>query len=198
MAGSRGLSLMACSSSGITSSIDPVKNLHRARACNACTQLGLYESAASIFRYGLGISKLRPQQLALGEMCQTAVGGCGQGLPGQGFCTRQICRGRVGHIIDDAGREVGRQTAPGVDGLRIECQRTLKKRNRLRISFARWRPTNKKSTRTKDVVYCDGVLAWPSGLRPPELEVKCHCDAARDLVLQSEQIARIAVETLSP
>jgi len=138
--------------------------------------VGIVGERRLIFWYGILVSKLRPQQLSLGEI----------GL------------GCVGHIVDDAGREVGRQTALGVDGSRIERQRVLEQSDRLSVSFARWRPSHKYSTRTEDVVYCVGMLTWPSGLRTPELEVECHCDAARNLVLQREQIAPIAVETLGP
>jgi hypothetical protein len=160
--------------------------------------VGIVGERRLIFWYGILVSKLRPQQLSLGEMCETAVGRCGQGLPGQAFRAHQIGLGCVGHIVDDAGREVGRQTALGVDGSRIERQRVLEQSDRLSVSFARWRPSHKYSTRTEDVVYCVGMLTWPSGLRTPELEVECHCDAARNLVLQREQIAPIAVETLGP
>ena len=42
------------------------------------------------------------------------------------------------------------------------------------------------------------MLGRPGGLRADQLEVERDRDPARDLVLQSEQIARVAVEPLGP
>src|SRR5438477_10088293 len=59
-------------------------------------------------------------------------------------------------------------------------------------------PPTKHSAPTKNVVHCVGVLGWSRGLRPGELDVERECDAARDLVVQREQITGVAVEMLSP
>jgi hypothetical protein len=45
-----------------------------------------------VFGYGLRISPLRPEHLALGVMRKTITGRCGQGLPRQVFRTHQISR----------------------------------------------------------------------------------------------------------
>src|ERR1700730_17343144 len=42
------------------------------------------------------------------------------------------------------------------------------------------------------------MIGRPSSLRCDQLNVERNGDPARDLVLQREQIARVAVETLSP
>ena len=56
----------------------------------------------------------------------------------------------------------------------------------------------KYSATTKNIVHCIRASGWSSGFRPPELKVARDCDAARDLVLQGEQIARVAVEAVGP
>ena len=53
-------------------------------------------------------------------------------------------------------------------------------------------------TPPENVVECVRVSDWPSDLRPDELIAKCNSGPARDLVLQSEQVAQFAVETLGP
>jgi hypothetical protein len=42
------------------------------------------------------------------------------------------------------------------------------------------------------------MLGRPGGLRRDELDAERICEPARDLVLQSEQIARLAVEPFRP
>jgi hypothetical protein len=42
------------------------------------------------------------------------------------------------------------------------------------------------------------MLGRPRGFSVGQLEVECNCDAARDRVLQGEQIAYVAVELLGP
>src|SRR5260370_25993779 len=42
------------------------------------------------------------------------------------------------------------------------------------------------------------MLGWPGGLRSDQLDAKRVREPARDLILQSEQIARVAVEPLPP
>lgn len=56
----------------------------------------------------------------------------------------------------------------------------------------------KHSASTKNIVHSVGVLGWSRGLRPGELDVERERDAARDLVVQREQVTGVAVEMLSP
>jgi hypothetical protein len=48
-------------------------------------------------------------------------------LRGQAFCAHQISRGRVDHMIDDAGGEHFRHNALKLGGVRVERQRVLLK-----------------------------------------------------------------------
>ena len=64
-----------------------------------------------VFGNGLVISVLRAQHLGFGEMRGRAAGRGGQGSLGQVFRAHNICRGRVGHRIEDTGRERDRQPA---------------------------------------------------------------------------------------
>ena len=50
---------------------------------------------------GLRISALRAEQLALAEMCKTAVRRNSQGLLDQIFCTQHVGRGCASHFIHD-------------------------------------------------------------------------------------------------
>ena len=83
-------------------------------------------------------------------------------------------------------------------GLRYWMARVLEECDHLRPSFARWRLPKKYSASTKHIVHRVGVLGWPGGLHSPEFEVERGGDAAGDLVLRGEQVARVAGETLSP
>ena len=42
------------------------------------------------------------------------------------------------------------------------------------------------------------MFSRPGGFRADQLQFECNRDAARDLVLQGEQVARVAVEALGP
>jgi hypothetical protein len=42
------------------------------------------------------------------------------------------------------------------------------------------------------------MLGRPGRFRPDEFKVECNRDPARDLVLQGEQIARVAIEAFCP
>ena len=75
--------------------------------------------------FGLVVSVLRAQHLALGETRKRAAGCRGQGALGQLFRPRNISRCRVSHKIKRAGGELDRQPALRGDGRLIERQRTL-------------------------------------------------------------------------
>jgi len=65
-----------------------------------------------VFGDGFGVSALSAQHLAFGVMRKRAAGRCRQGLSGEPFRTGDVGCGRVGHIIEDAGRKRVRQIAP--------------------------------------------------------------------------------------
>ena len=54
------------------------------------------------------------------------------------------------------------------------------------------------SARPENVVERVGIFGRPGGLHGDQLSVEGSCDPARDLVLQSEQVDRVAVEPLRP
>ena len=188
---------MACSSSGIVSSIDPVEELALAESVQCAHRVAIEREHRLVFGNGLRISALRAQHLAFGEMRKRAAGRCRQGLPDQSFRARDVGCGRVGHFIEHAARERGRQPALRLDGPRIERQRALEQADRLRIFVTRRRLRHCGAS-PENVVQRVGILGRPGGLRADQREVERDRDPARDLVLQGEQIARVAVEPLGP
>jgi len=50
----------------------------------------------------------------------------------------------------------------------------------------------------KDVVQRIGMLRWAGSFRGDQVEIECNRDPARNLVLQGEQLARLAIKPLRP
>jgi hypothetical protein len=113
------------------------------------------------------------------------------------FRAHDIGLGRVGHIIHHTARQRDRQPALCLDGLRIERQRALVETNRLGVALTRWRLRTCCAS-PEDVVQRIGMHGCAGGLRADQLRVKRDRDPPRNLVLQSEQIGRVAVEPLGP
>ena len=130
--GSRGLRRMACSTSGITSSIDPVRTCTRRDARNALTKLRSNASAVSYSGMASSYRPLRAQHLAFDVMRKRAAGRCRQSLLDQPFRTCDVGRGRVAHIIKHAGASTfANQLCASTDRW-IERQCALEQADRLR------------------------------------------------------------------
>jgi len=84
-----------------------------------------------------------------------------------------------------------------LDGLWVERQRALEQANRFRIFVPRpgLQPCGAS---LKGEIERIGMLGRPGGLRTEKFEVERDCDPARDLVLQGEQTAHVAIEPLRP
>jgi hypothetical protein len=121
-----------------------------------------------------------------------------QGMPGQVFRACDVGRGRVGHSTHYPGRELACQIALRRHGLRVERQCTLIQADRLRKILAGLRFVQRRGSRPENVVQRVGMLGRPRGLHADQLKVERDCDPARDLVLQSEEIAQVAIPTARP
>jgi hypothetical protein len=103
-------------------------------------------------------------------------------LPRQLFRPRHVGRGCVGHLIENAGREHGRQPALRIDRTGIKRQCAFKQVNHLRPVVTR--PGFRRyGTSPENVVQRIGMLDRVGGLRADELQVECGGDPACDLVL---------------
>jgi len=127
----------------------------------------------------------------------TAAGRRGQGLHRQVFRVHDIGSGRVADTIDNTARERDSQPTLCLDGLRIERQRALVEADCLGVALTRWRLRTCCAS-PEDVVERIRMHRWAGGLRTDKLGVERDRDPACDLVLQSEQIGRVAVEALGP
>ena len=125
------------------------------------------------------------------------AGRCGQDLTNQSFRTRDVGRGRGACLIEHATRERDRQPTLCLDGTGIESQRTLIPTDPLRIAVARW-GLQPGGASPEDVVQRVGMLGRTAGRGLDQFEVECDRDPTCDLVLQGEQIARVAVEPRRP
>jgi len=101
---------MARSWAGITSSIDPVTNLHPEMGVSV-GPVAVERDDGLVFGNGLVVTVLGAQHLAFGEMRERAAGRTGQGSLGQVFRARDIGRGCVGHKVKGAGSKLDRQPA---------------------------------------------------------------------------------------
>src|SRR5262249_24745777 len=98
---------------------------------------------------------------------------------------------------EHAARKRVRQIALSFGGMRIERQGALEQVNRLGKAVARWRFI-RCGTSAENIVQRDRLRSRPGGLRTDQREVECDRDAARDLVLQGEQIDDVALEPFGP
>src|SRR5712671_6565824 len=130
-------------------------------------------------------------------MRKRAAGRCRQDLTDQPFCACNIGRSRVGQLTDHASRERARQPALRVDRSRVERQRMLEQADGLGIVVACWALVP-RSPSPENVVQRIWMLGRPGGLCSDQLEVEGVSNPGCDLVLQGEQIARVAVEPLRP
>src|SRR5260370_24120293 len=90
-----------------------------------------------------------------------------------------------------------RQITPGLHGSRIEGQCALEQAN----GVGKAGPSSRLvyyGTSAENILQRVGVLGRTTGLRGDQLEVERDGDPAGDLVLQGEEIARVAIEPLSP
>src|SRR5260370_31418155 len=105
--------------------------------------------------------------------------------------------GWAAKAIEPPTRGRARQHALHLDGMRIEHQGELQKSDSLSIPFARCWP-RMRSAGAENVFQHIGTLGSTGGLRCDQLLVERDGDPGGDVVLQSEQIARIAIEPLGP
>ena len=104
---------------------------------------------------------------------------------------------RVGHVIHNAARERACQHAFRCDRPGVERQRTLQQADSFRVVGAGGRLQIRR-TCPENVIHRVGIVGRPDGLPADQLQVERDGDPARDLVLQREQIARVAIESLGP
>ena len=100
-------------------------------------------------------------------------------------------------IRHHAARDRDHQPALSLYGPRIERQRALEQADLLRESVTRWRLFLCGAS-PENVVQRLGMFGRSAGLGPDQLQVERNRDPARDLVLQREQIACVAIEPVGP
>jgi len=101
-------------------------------------------------------------------------------------------------VIEHPRRQLRRQIAPRPLRTGIERQCALVERDLLRIILTRRHPSQVQRTPAENVVQRIGLNGRSGSFSTDELEVKSDGYSAGDLVLQSKQIARVAVQPVGP
>jgi hypothetical protein len=150
-----------------------------------------------VFANGLFEPLLRTPHLGFGEMRERPGRESCQGSLGERFRTSDVGSRRLAHLIMDAACESCREPTLRLKGRRIELQCAPEPTDRFGVIVARTRLRH-SSASTENAVDRVGMLCRPGRLPADQLDIKRDGDPTRDLVLQSEQIARITVKLLGP
>src|SRR6516162_2432185 len=196
MLGSLGLSRMACCWAAIPSSIGPMKILHLPIAANASTQFRLTASAASYSGMASAHRRRARSTCALAKCASALLGDAATAFAAKSsarwmLASSELLSKSSARPASVIANRLCASTNCG-SSANARSKKSIASLGGTRLGFQQYR------TPPENVVERVGMLGGPRSLSSDQLYIERYRDPARDLVLQSEQIGHVAVESLSP